>query len=779
MDILTLLKANIRHRKGSFISIIFLMLIISMSLVSILSIKDNCRNSIENAHKMVDSCDVSVTISDKMLTDELRDKVENHPFVERVKDYKIVVSNKVTYGTKEDLNSWRMMKLQENVKIMNEDLSEYEKSTPKLNKGEIYIPQGIISNLKCKVGDKLTIKTFSGDYDFVIKGVALEPMTGGATIGWKKVYISDEDFEKIYKETKKSETDEKIGTGHMYEIYKSKDCELSIGKFKRQLNLDTGIINVAEGSIAKDMSIYYTNLFPDMCGDFLIVFVMILLVIMLIIIGHSISSSIEMDYVNLGILKAVGFSKNKIRLIFIVQYLLAELVGALIGIILCIPLIKVISGVFQPIMAIIIDGKISFGKSLFIIVGIILVSMIFIIVITKKIGKISPVRAISGGKSEIYFDSRLNVPISKRGLSFTLAVRQFTSGKKRYISTILISSLLVFFMMTVTLLSNVLTSKNALELMGIMCVECTVQFKDELSDEQLSMMEKEIEKITPINKAYFITNNYFSVEGEEIMGIVHKNPEVIKVFKGRAPIYDNEIVITEIIADEFDLKIGDEVSIAYKEGSEKYIISGIFQSTNDVGRVFAVSLKGVQKIGFNNIYSGGYSLENPEKSTEVEDMLNEKFGDLILAKVYDIEADMGMINIAAEAIKYVIYGFSIIFTFVVVAMVCSKAFVREKTDIGIYKAIGFSSLTLRLHFALRFLIVSVMGSIIGYVTCVLCSENLLNSLLRGMGVTNIIVEYTKITVLIPVAIICICFFLFSFIVSGKVKRVQVRELVTE
>ena len=85
--------------------------------------------------------------------------------------------------------------------------------------------------------------------------------------------------------------------------------------------------------------------------------------------------------------------------------------------------------------SIIIDGKISYSKSVFIIVGIILVSMIFIIVITKKVGKISPVRAISGGKSEVYFDSRLNVPISKRGLSFTLAVRQFTSSKKRYIST--------------------------------------------------------------------------------------------------------------------------------------------------------------------------------------------------------------------------------------------------------------------------------------------------------------------------------------------------------
>lgn len=49
MEIFTLLKANIRHKKGSFVSIMILMLIVSMSFTAIFSLKDNCINSIEKA----------------------------------------------------------------------------------------------------------------------------------------------------------------------------------------------------------------------------------------------------------------------------------------------------------------------------------------------------------------------------------------------------------------------------------------------------------------------------------------------------------------------------------------------------------------------------------------------------------------------------------------------------------------------------------------------------------------------------------------------------------
>ncbi len=50
-------------------------------------------------------------------------------------------------------------------------------------------------------------------------------------------------------------------------------------------------------------------------STFLSAFIGILFVIVLIVIGHNISAGIEMDYVDLGILKSQGFVSARIRLV--------------------------------------------------------------------------------------------------------------------------------------------------------------------------------------------------------------------------------------------------------------------------------------------------------------------------------------------------------------------------------------------------------------------------------------------------------------------------------
>ncbi len=81
-------------------------------------------------------------------------------------------------------------------------------------------------------------------------------------------------------------------------------------------------------------------------------------------------------------------------------------------------------------------------------------SALIILLKTRRVTKISPVRAISGGRSEIYFDSRLNAPITSKPLSASLAFRQFTSNKKRYAGTVMIAAILTFFMIPVNLIGD-------------------------------------------------------------------------------------------------------------------------------------------------------------------------------------------------------------------------------------------------------------------------------------------------------------------------------------
>ena len=73
--------------------------------------------------------------------------------------------------------------------------------------------------------------------------------------------------------------------------------------------------------------------------------------------------------------------------------------------------------------------------------------------------------------------------------------------------------------------------------------------------------------------------------------------------------------------------------------------------------------------------------------------------------------------------------------------------------------------------------VSLAGSAVGAVLSLFFSGKMLNSILRMVGITNLAVRYTLPTVIVPAAVISACFFLFAFFVSGKVRRVEVRELI--
>ena len=67
MDLKTLIKANIRYKKGSFKSIIILMFIISLSVTTIVSLKRNFPESIRNAYDRQEVGNITLKLWKKKL----------------------------------------------------------------------------------------------------------------------------------------------------------------------------------------------------------------------------------------------------------------------------------------------------------------------------------------------------------------------------------------------------------------------------------------------------------------------------------------------------------------------------------------------------------------------------------------------------------------------------------------------------------------------------------------------------------------------------------------
>lgn len=783
MEILTLLRANIRKKKGAFISIFILTTIIITVVSAIAGVRDNYEKGLEAAFEEADCGDTNIIIRTERLTDEVRRKLEENELTGRVDYYETICANGAHCGEYYDGNSYFLGEIRDGIRLFNDSQDGFESEIPPLDRGEIYLPLGLKAKLSCDVGDKITVDVIFGvTADFTVKGFVQEPVQGSMVIGWKQCFVNADDLESIYAECKPLKTENITLKATVVSVHQAEGSKLSSVKFQRALNLATEIVDISVGALTLEQSERYSTLMPDIIINCVLVFCVFLFVIVLIVMGHSIGTEIEIDYTTLGILKAQGFENRKIRLLFMLQYVFAELAGVVAGSAAAIPLERAVSSACQSVTGVLPAFGFSAVRSVIYVLFIIVCSALIILLKTRRVTKISPVRAISGGRSEIYFDSRLNAPIASKPLSASLAFRQFTSNKKRYAGTVMIAAILTFFMITVNLFGAAMASENALRAMGVPLSDLEIYPREE-GVEYMPEIDEAVAAHSEIRESNRRIQMYVSVNGENLLCQMFEKTEYISgLLKGRVPEYENEIVITKMVGEALELGMGDKVTVSHGGNETECVITGIIQSTLDSGMCFLTNFLVAEKIGIDTSLACKYFvLEDKSKLNGIADDIEEKYGEALRIYVYDseenlVEAEYGEI---IDMLKLIIYVFSVVFAFVVIRMACSKAFAQERADIGIYKAIGFTSRGLRFGFAVRYLIVSFIGALIGMALSFMLSARVLSALLRVMGISRVVLEYTAMSVIIPVLAIGLCYFVFAYLSSKKVRRVEVRELVSE
>ena len=767
-----MLKANLRHKKGAFVSVAVLMLIICMSFTAFLSVKQNCASAVERALTQAGIPDLTVYYPNGCPSAELLERLEEHPSVKSVALVETVSGLHPRCGEKTDDSDVLLCALTENYRIQNESLSGYAAQTPPLQAGEIYISQGLGSKLDCRVGDTLTVDTDAGPRSFRVAGYVVEPQLGASNIGLKHAFISDEDFQTLWQDSKKAENTARI-------VYIQRmDEGVAENAFRRQLELDTHFLDEALFSISRAQSAQYTRIFPDIILSILLAFVFVLVLVVLIVMAHSISTGIEMDYTSLGVLKAQGFSNGQIREVFTLQYLCALLAGAVAGVALAVPLIRVFGDIFQPITAVPAENRVALLPSLLFVALVLAVSAVFVFAVTRKICRISPVRAIRGGAGDKVFRSRLQAPVSGRALSASLALRQLTANKRRYAGTVLVIALLMFFMLSASTLGRALDSKSALDAMGMPVYELAV-VQNEGVEEHWAEIESLIERYSPIENRAAVASSYMTLNGGNYQCNIYGDDTPVPMEKGRAPRYDNEIAVTAFLAKELGVGVGDKVNVAWQGASGEYLITGFSVCANDLGLNFALPMAGAEKLGVELPRFSLYSLAEPAAAEEAAEAVSKQFGDLVSVEKKEYDQYTGMISLAVKAVTVVIYTLSVLVALVVVLMVCSRAFLREKRDIGICRALGFRASQLRLQFALRFLFISVLGTALGVLAGLGGTDRLLTVVMRLAGVSSMRVGLAPETVLLPAALLCLSFFGFAYLASRKIRGVHLQELGVE
>ena len=785
-SIFKLTAANIKSGKGAFKSVFFLIMIVIFSFSPTVSNNDNVTRQTDEAFGHAEVGDLVITLDEADLTGEIKNCLDGNKHVTSWRaDYVIKGNGGFEAGDKKSDNYYRLAVPDGHYRLINDDVTGFEENadTREPEKGEVFISYGLHESMKIGKGDILTLKTYKGDVDLKVSGIMEEPLYGSPLIDSEKMYISKADLEKFEEEYVEPAESPYRMLEKVYIVNVNSDGELSDVDLADELNKESGIINNSSLYITAKELKSATMIFSNIGTKILIVFLILLTAIVAISLYNNISSSVEMDYTELGILKSQGFTSGDIRLSYILQYAIALTGGALLGVPLSIPLTRYAGKAFIRLTGIITFGDVSFGKCIIFALALSLICLLSVFLAVFKVGRISPVKAINGGMDEAYFSSMINVTIRSRAMIFFIALRQITSRIRNYAGVIVITALLSFFMISISQMIENLNSSDILG--GVEDTQVAALLFDNFEYGDMDKVRNFIKEKQPDSKLMFqskcdlmVGKILYNVQVTDELGI----ETFVKPIDGRAPQYGNEIALTDITAEELGKDIGDKVTVRSDKGEKEYVIVGKYQSLSEFGRTMTISYEGAEELGcpVKNMAVISESMTDPKSFAK---SLNDEFGDKMLAKEYEssgiTETISGIMDSVLDLVIAVIYGVSSVFALFVIYMICKKEILRERHDLGVFKAVGFGNASLRYQFALRFLTIAVTGSIIGTALAVLLTEKLYVLMFRTAGITNFVgsLDYSKMP--LPVAIVIICFFAFAYLCSRSISRVDIKQLITE
>lgn len=790
MSIFKLVKANIKSKKDSFAGIMILIAIITCLLATIISINVCVEHQLDRAVKTANIGDMVYINTTASLNEEMMNKLMNIEEVDYIMRIESTSCNQFTANGKNHRSSVFFQAYEPDKQKYS--FFDKEDSLQKPAKGEIYMPLCMASTLDCKVGDEVTVTSDLGDQTYKIARLFEEPFLGANAIGYKIILMNQDDLTEM-RNHQDIDTDCQLEMVHVYLTEQAKKLSTSEqSKIFDKINKETQILSSCNTSLSLAATKEFTLMMNNILSVIITGFSVFLLLVVFIVISHSIGTSIEMEYVNFGILKSQGFTNALIRLSLVLQYLIAGIFGAVLGLIVSGFVTDALGNEFESVTGLVWKGNIQIGYSLLALFAIFLLLVGFAFLKTRRISKISPVQAISLGREPVYFQSRMDLCIDHMGklpLGLRLVIKSVLSKGKEYIGTIIIVILLTTFTIMATSMNQITDKNNMFSMMGMLDSDIEIRAEDsslltqEVKDKVCGIIEEE----TTITKQFLTTNSYFVVDGTQFLGrVIDKAEGVLEpALEGKNPEFENEIAITDVMSDEIGKGIGDVVVIDYNNVQKEFLIVGICKFMNDMGRNFTILLNSVNimnpEFGINDIE---YCIKDTGKIPVVISKLEEEFkgyhGNVTITNTRkENDKQIDMIKNSILGITMGIYVISLVFIAIIIGMTSRKSFLREKVDLGIYKSVGFTTKSLRLQFSCRFVMVTVIGTVLGALVNILTNDWVMSKMLYNIGITRFHTNYSFENVLVSIIWIVLCTFVFAWISSRKIGKVSCKLLIQE
>lgn len=529
----------------------------------------------------------------------------------------------------------------------------------------------------------------------------------------------------------------------------------------------------------------------------LIVFSIIITLVSLLIMRFLIKTGIEDDIKNIGINKALGYTTKELRLSYIAVFGMLLGIGSVVGIIIAICFMPLFSQIITILANLYLVVKPNVLACFLALVLTLSVCMLTTFLSTKKLSAITPLNAIRS--SEIVKKQKKNyVPLEKThmGINLALSIKSIANSRTQSVMIFLIVLMLTFLCaFSSVCFYNMSVNKTVmLNLSGRELYDVGLYIEEDVPTKKVNALIEKLEQSDLIDESLksidrhiegLVDNNYSMTFS---MALDYNKIRTDTLYEGSYPTDVSQVTLPGIFAKNINKKVGDSIELKTNEINKTCTIVGLTQSlyANDTVQIS----KELYAIFYPELDMEMYSynerliyLKNPKDIKQYVDWATKIIEEeKIDGFVYDNrtqteESVLSMIKPASTLLMSIVLGVTIIVVATVIFMIIRMKLLREKRNIAINKALGFSSFMIMNQLGLSILIVTAFGAVLGAVLGGVLSPLMISAMGKFIGLMKLSFKTNYFFVFGITAAILVATYIISSLVTISTRRITPKVLV--
>lgn len=772
--------ANIRKTKAHTVTLLLLFLITSILLNAGLLVFSNFGSYFETITKELNASNMIYILPSRLYSDKVDNFMKTNANVANMqKETGVHLTASVPYNG--DTRSMDFMFYNSDHK---RDISKWKFVGSHLEPDSmsVYVPYVMSVDGGYKLNDKLTMKYGNKTLTFTIKGFTEDVWYSSIDFGLLSMYLPHDTYETVKKQI---DGDTTIICANL--VNPNIGIESGIkDAIKQDKDVSQADADNALSSIGLPLVRMARTMMATMVSAMTVAFAAIIALVCMVVIRFRIGNSIEEDMTKIGSLKAMGYTSRQVIASVVLQFSLIALFGSIAGILLSYSITPVLSDVFAHQSGLMwvqgFDPMVS-GITLF---SILLVVILVSLITSRRIHKLNPIVALRSGIVTHSFRKN-HVPLekSKGSLPFVLALKSILQNKKQSLMICLILAFVAFAsaFSVVMFYNTTIDTTTFAQTPGIEVTNATIVFNPAKDNTQAVA---EIKEMSGVRKAQYIDNMNVTMEGKNILTYImddYSQRETNSVYEGRYPLHNNEIVIGGILADTLQKKIGDTVTVKSGSSQADYIITGLSQGSAMGGLNATIRTDGIRRLNSEfkqqtlQIY-----LNKGVKASEFVKELKLRYGKTsvdIEDADKEFEQGMGIYTSIISKVGIVTLIINILVVLLVLYFVINSSVIRKKRELGIQKAVGFTTLQLMNQISLGFLPPITIGVILGSVLGITQTNALMTVAQHSMNIMKANYVITPGWIALVGTVIVVVSYLTSLLITYRIRKISAYALVSE